>query len=93
LDENGSRIIEQNNASHQMEEIKELQSDNESQNGPRKARIDSKMVNANGSTFRGQKNVKSKNIKILCQSSSTSNSEEDDIKPSNNIKKANKKVF
>ncbi len=89
MDENGSRIIEQNNAPYQMEEIKELQSDNESQNGPRKNMISSKMVNVNeSSTFHGQKIVFKENINILSQSS-YSLSEEDDNKPSNFKRKAN----
>jgi hypothetical protein len=58
LDENGSRKIEQINPSYRMEEIKELQSDNESHVGPMRISKSSKMVNKNGNNaFGGQKIV------------------------------------
>jgi hypothetical protein len=68
MEENKSRIKDQINASYPMEEIKELQSDNESQIGARRIRVSSKMVNDNeGSTVLSQikKNI---NIHIIGES-------------------------
>jgi hypothetical protein len=78
MEYNGSKNIELNNASYQMEDILELQSDHESQNGGRKVRILSKMANINeSSTFRGQEIVFNKKINDIGQSSSSISGDDD----------------